>query len=48
MVIVTVERNAYGIHFLHKSKDEAIHLLRNTDLTEKSGTLKNIKLHYHI
>ena len=28
------------------SKDEAINLLRNADLTEKSGTLKNISYHH--
>ena len=37
--IVTVKENYYEIHFLYMSKDEAINLLRNADLTEKRGTL---------
>ena len=40
--IVFAIGTAYRIHFWHISKDEAINLLRNTDLTEKSGTLSNI------
>ena len=30
--------NDHRIHFLYMSKDEAINLLTNADLTEKSGT----------
>ena len=29
-------------------KSEAINLMQNIDLTEKSGTLQNIKIYYHI
>ena len=32
-------KNDYIIHFSYMSKDEAINLLRNVDLTEKNGTL---------
>ena len=38
VVIVTVRGNNYRIYFLSMIKDEAINLLRNADLTEKSGT----------
>ena len=34
--IVSVKGNDYRIHFLCTSKEEAINLLRNSDLTEKS------------
>ena len=30
------------------NKSEAINLMENFDLTEKRGTLKNIKIYYHI
>ena len=30
------------------SKSEAINLLQNIDLNEKSGTLQNIKIYYHM
>ena len=30
------------------SKDEAINLLKNADLTEKSEALKTMKIYYHI
>ena len=30
------------------SKSEAINFMQNTDLTEKSGTLQNIKIYYHM
>ena len=36
--IVTIKGNYYIIHFLYMSKYEAINLLRNDDLAEKSGT----------
>ena len=31
--IVTAKRNNYRIHFLYMSKEEAMNLIRNTDLT---------------
>ena len=37
--IVSVKENDYRIHILYMSKDEAINLLKNADLTEKSKTL---------
>ena len=37
--IISVKGNDYGIHFWYMSKYEAINLLRNADLTEKSETL---------
>ena len=40
--VVFVKGNDYRIHFLYMSKDEAINLLRNVDLTEKSR-----KITYH-
>ena len=39
LFVITFEGNDYNIHFLYMSKDEAINLLRNADLTEKSRTL---------
>ena len=46
--IITVKENDYRIHFLYMSKYETINLIRNGDLTEKSGTLSNIKILYYI
>ena len=37
--IVFVKGNDYRIRFWYMSKDKAINLFRNVDLTEKSGTL---------
>ena len=37
MVIVSVRVNDYRIHFSNISNNEAINLLRNAGLTEKSG-----------
>lgn len=34
-----VKRSNFTIHFWYITKDEAMNLLRNADLTEKSGTL---------
>ena len=39
IVIFFVKGNDYRIYFWYISKNEAINLLANTDLTEKSGTL---------
>ena len=36
---VFFKENDCRVHFLYMSKDEAMNLLRNVDLTEKSGTL---------
>ena len=45
--IVTVKGNGYWIHFFYMGKDEAINLLKNADLTEKSRALQNINIYYH-
>ena len=29
-------------------KTQAINLMQNADLTEKTGTLQNIKIYYHV
>lgn len=39
VTIVTVKENDHKIEFLYTSKDEAINVLRNVDLTEKGKTL---------
>ena len=41
VAIVSVKGNDYRIQFWYMSKDEAINILRNPDLTEKSGPLQN-------
>ena len=45
--IFSVKGNGYRIPFLYMSKDEGINLLKNADLTEKSGTIQNIRIYYH-
>ena len=41
-----------GVDYCHItngiSKFEAANLLKNTDLSEKSGTLWNMKIYYHV
>ena len=39
IAIVSVKGNNYRIHFWYMSKDEAIKLLRNGDLTEKKCSI---------
>ena len=39
VAIVSVKGNDRRIHLWHMGQDEAINLLGNADLTEKSGTL---------
>ena len=46
-VIGTVKGNDYRI-LLYMNKDEAIHLSRNVNLTEKHRELSNINIYYHI
>ena len=41
VAIVSVKEKDYRIHFLYMSIDEAINLLRNGDLIEKSEILQN-------
>ena len=37
--IVSVKGNDYRIHFWYMSKDDAINIMNNSDLSEKSGLL---------
>ena len=39
VTIVSVKENDYRIHYWHMSKDEAMNLLKNADLSEKSEHL---------
>ena len=40
--------NVKGADFLGLSTSDSMTLIQNTDLTEKSGTLQNIQIHYHL
>ena len=37
--IVSVKGNDYRIHFWHMSKDDAIRIMNNSSLNEKTGSL---------
>ena len=39
VAIVSIKGNDYRIHFWHMSKDEAISIMRNSNLYEKTGLL---------
>ena len=39
VAIVNVKFNDYRIHFWHISKDDAINIMRNSNLIDKKGTL---------
>ena len=39
VAIVSIKENDYRIHFWYKSKDEAISLMHNSSLNEKTGLL---------
>ena len=39
VIVISVKENDHRIYFLQMSEDKAINLLRNADLTEKSGAL---------
>ena len=43
VAITFVKTNDYRFHFLYISRDEAIDILKVSDLKEKSGTLTNYK-----
>ena len=43
VAIVSVKGSNYRIHFWHMSKDNAIRIMKNSDLNEKSGFFFNIK-----
>ena len=39
VAIVSIKGNDYKIHFWYRSKDDAISIKNNSNLTEKSGLL---------
>ena len=39
VAIVSVKRSDYRIHFWHMSKDDAVNIMKNSNLNEKSGSL---------
>ena len=39
VAIVSIKRSDYRIHFWHISKDNAINIMENSNLSEKSGSL---------
>ena len=39
VAIVSVKGSDYRIHFWYMSKDDAINIIKNSELTEKSGLL---------
>ena len=48
--IAILNINGFDYRFIISliSKNEAINLIKNIDFTKKSGTLRNIKIYYHI
>ena len=46
--IVFVKGNDFRINFWYMSKDKAINLLENADLSEKSGTLYSLEIYFHV
>ena len=48
IAILNIKGSDYRCIISLFSKNEAMHLMQNADLTEKSGTLKSIKIYYHI
>ena len=40
VAIVSIKGNDYGIHFWYMSQDEAISVMHNSSLNEKTGLLK--------
>ena len=40
VAIVSIKANDYRIHFWHTSKDDAINIMNNSNLNEKTGSLK--------
>ena len=39
VTIASVKESDYRIHFWYKSKNDAINIMKNSNLTEKSGPL---------
>ena len=48
ITIFTIKDADYPCIISRISKSEAISLIENIDLTKARGTLKNIKIYYHI
>ena len=48
IAILNIKSDDYRCIISEISKNEAINLMQNADLTEKSETLENIKIYYHI
>ena len=42
IAIVSIKGNDYRIHFWHMNKDEAIELMKNSDLNEKNGLQRDL------
>ena len=40
VAIVSIKRNGYRIHFWYMRKDDAINIMKNSKLNEKTGLLK--------
>ena len=40
VAIVSIKGNDYRIHFWYMSKDDAINIMNNSDLNEKTGVLE--------
>ena len=39
LAIVSIKGNSYRIHFWHMSKTDAINIMNNSNLNEKTGSL---------
>ena len=39
VALVSIKGSSYRIHFWYMSKDDAINIIKNSDLNEKSGLL---------
>ena len=48
IAILNIKGSNYCCTISGISKSEAINLMQSTDLTEKSGTVENIKSRYHV
>ena len=48
IAILNIKGSDYQCIISLISKNEAINLMQNADLTEKSGTFSRIKIYYHI
>ena len=46
IAIVSIKRNDYRIHFWYMSKNDAISIMNNSNLNEKTGAYYNIFIIY--